>query len=97
MAPTDVSRREITGLELIMSAASPKLTLPQTPQELEGAKTRTDSKPQELAAEFVLYDDPMELPARDPRFMERYALVVRVLLSEWRMHRGLNHRLELVG
>mmetsp|Transcript_37835 Transcript_37835/g.61831 ORF Transcript_37835/g.61831 Transcript_37835/m.61831 type:complete len:298 (+) Transcript_37835:488-1381(+) len=76
MAPTDVSRREITGLELIMSAASPKLTLPQTPQELEGAKTRTDSKPQELAAEFVLYDDPMELPARDPRFMERYALAV---------------------
>ncbi|KAL7540341.1 hypothetical protein ACHAXR_011800, partial [Thalassiosira sp. AJA248-18] len=75
MNPTDVEYREYTGLEL-MDAASPKLTLPQTPEELVGAKTREDSTPQELAAEFVLYDDPQELPARDPRFMERYALAV---------------------
>jgi len=75
IAPTDATYRETYGLEL-MTAASPKLTLPQTPGELQGAKDNEDSTPQELAAEFVLYDDPTELPARDPRFMERYALVV---------------------
>jgi hypothetical protein len=75
MAPTDVAYREEHGLEL-MQAASPKLTLPPTAEELRGAKNRGDSTPQELAGEFVLYDDPMDLAARDPRFMERYALAV---------------------
>jgi len=74
-APTDSSYRETHGLGL-MTVASPKLTLPKDPTELKGAKNNVDSTPQELAAEFVLYDDPMNLDARDPRFMERYALVV---------------------
>lgn len=75
MVPTDLEYREAHGLEL-MQAASPKLTLPQSPEELQGAKTREDSTPQELAGEFVLYDDPLDLPAREPQFMERYALAV---------------------
>ena len=75
MNPTDGTYREITGLEM-MRAVSPKLTLPQTPTELNGASTREDSTPQMLAAEFILYNDPLELPTRDARFMERYALVV---------------------
>jgi len=74
-APTDTTYRETFGLGL-MTNASPKLTLPKDPEELKGAKNNVDSTPQELAAEFVLYDDPMNLNARDPRFMERYALVV---------------------
>jgi len=74
-APTDTTYRETFGLGL-MIAASPKLTLPRDPEELKGAKNNVDSTPQELAAEFVLYDDPMNFNARDPRFMERYALVV---------------------
>mmetsp|Transcript_1866 Transcript_1866/g.4015 ORF Transcript_1866/g.4015 Transcript_1866/m.4015 type:complete len:539 (+) Transcript_1866:187-1803(+) len=75
LAPTDTEYRETTGLEM-MRAASPKLALPQTPEELVGAKENSDSTPQELAAEFVLYDDPLEIPTRDLRFMERYALSV---------------------
>ena len=73
MAPTDGAYREEHGLE-VLTAASPRLTLPQTPGELAGAKGRPGSTPQELAAEFVLYDDALALPARDPRFAERYAL-----------------------
>lgn len=75
MNPTENDYRENTGLDL-MKVVSPKLTLPLEPEALVGAKTRADSTPQEIAAEFVIYDDPMELSARDPRFMERYALVV---------------------
>lgn len=75
MAPTDVTYRQTFGLELMIEA-SPKLTLPQTPEELVGAKEDATSTPQELAAEFILHDDTMDIPARDPRFMERYALVV---------------------
>jgi len=75
LEPTTVDHREPAGLEA-MRGASPKLTLPQTAEELIGAKERSASTPQELAAEYVLYDDPMELAVRDPRFLERYALVV---------------------
>lgn len=75
MAPTGEEYRENTGLEM-MRAVSPKLSLPQNPEELVGAKENAVSTPQELAAEFVLYDDPLEIPTRDLRFMERYALSV---------------------
>ncbi|KAL9189781.1 hypothetical protein ACHAXT_009456 [Thalassiosira profunda] len=75
MAPTDVTYREAEGLER-MRAVSGEGALPATPGEVAGAKARGDSTPQEIAAEYVLYDDLLELPARDPRFMERYALVV---------------------
>lgn len=75
MAPTDDTYREAHGLEL-MIGSSPRLTLPQVPEALRGSKADADATPQELAAEFVLYDDPLEIPARDPRFLERYALAV---------------------
>jgi len=75
MEPTGPSYRAEYGLEL-MTAASPKLTLPQTPDELVGASKDPTSTPQELAAEFILYDDELEISARDPKFMERYALSV---------------------
>mmetsp|Transcript_18172 Transcript_18172/g.41762 ORF Transcript_18172/g.41762 Transcript_18172/m.41762 type:complete len:471 (+) Transcript_18172:294-1706(+) len=75
MEPTGPSYRAEYAFEL-MTAASPKLTLPQTPDELVGASNDPSSTPQELAAEFILYDDELEIQARDPRFMERYALSV---------------------
>ena len=74
-APTVGSYRETHGLEL-MTASSPKLSLPQTPEALVGAKFNPESTPQEIAAEYVLYDDAMQYPATDSRFMERYALSV---------------------
>jgi hypothetical protein len=74
--PTDSEYRGETGLELMMTA-SPKLTLRvQTPEELVGAKSNPNSTPQEIAAEFVMFDDELQIPAQDPRFIERYALAV---------------------
>lgn len=74
--PTDESYRGITGLEA-MKAASPNLALRvDAPEELIGASTDPTATPQEIAAEFVLYDDELQIPARDPRFIERYALAV---------------------
>lgn len=76
LMPTDESYRGITGLEAI-KAASPALALRvDTPEELIGASTDPTATPQEIAAEFVLYDDELQIPARDARFMERYALAV---------------------
>ncbi|KAL3785994.1 hypothetical protein ACHAWO_012192 [Cyclotella atomus] len=74
--PTDETYRGITGLEA-MKAVSPNLALRvDTPEELIGASTDPSATPQEIAAEFLLYDDELQIPARDPRFIERYALAV---------------------
>jgi hypothetical protein len=74
--PTDETYRGITGLEA-MKAVSPNLALRvDTPEELIGASTDPSATPQEIAAEFLLYDDELQIPARDPRFLERYALAV---------------------
>mmetsp|Transcript_31569 Transcript_31569/g.66046 ORF Transcript_31569/g.66046 Transcript_31569/m.66046 type:complete len:559 (+) Transcript_31569:165-1841(+) len=77
-SPTTSTNRETRGLEL-MTDASPVLSLPSTPEELRGAKSNPDSTPQEIAGEFVLYDDELRIPAEDPRFIERYALSVLYL------------------
>ena len=74
-APTDTEYRASTALEM-MRDASPNLSLPTTPEELVGSSINPNATPQQIAAEFVIYNDPMELPTRDPRFMERYALAV---------------------
>lgn len=75
LAPTGPNYREEEGLEM-MRNASAKLSLPATPDELVGSGSDPNSTPQSLAAEYVLYDDPLLLPSRDPRFLERYALAV---------------------
>ena len=75
LAPTGPDYREEEGLEM-MRNASAKLSLPATPDELVGSGSDPNSTPQSMAAEFVLYDDPLLLPSRDPRFLERYALAV---------------------
>ncbi|KAL7530688.1 hypothetical protein ACHAWF_007475 [Thalassiosira exigua] len=74
LSPTDEDYRIEEGLEL-MRDASGNLALPTTSEEVRGAKERPDSTPQALAAEYVLFDDPLALSARDPRFLERFALV----------------------
>ena len=75
LAPTGPDYRAEEGLET-MRDASPKLSLPAAPGEVVGSKSDPASTPQALAAEFVLYDDVLQIPARDPRFVERYALSV---------------------
>jgi hypothetical protein len=74
--PTTDSYRETTGLDMLKKAG-PELALRvDSPEELIGASSDPNSTPQEIAAEFVLYDDTLQIPARDPRFLERYALTV---------------------
>jgi hypothetical protein len=81
MMPTDLNYRATTGLEA-MKAASPNLALRvDSPEELIGASSDPTATPQEIAAEFVLYDDELQIPARDPRFLERYALTVFYLAN----------------
>ncbi|KAL7462591.1 hypothetical protein ACHAXS_002973 [Conticribra weissflogii] len=79
-SPTTSTYRDTRGLEL-MTDASPVLSLPSTPEELKGAKSNPESTPQEIAGEFVLYDDELQIPAEDPRFIERYALSVLYLAN----------------
>lgn len=74
--PTNDNYRETTGLD-VLKMAGPELALRvDSPEELIGASSDPNSTPQEIAAEFVLYDDTLQIPARDPRFLERYALAV---------------------
>jgi hypothetical protein len=75
--PTVVGQRLPAGLAL-MKTISPTESLPiDNPEELMGSKTRPDSTPQMLAAEFMLYDDTLQsLSVHDPIFLERYALSV---------------------
>ncbi|KAL3815614.1 hypothetical protein ACHAXA_007146 [Cyclostephanos tholiformis] len=80
LAPTGPDYREEEGLEL-MRNASAKLSLPATPDVLVGSGSDPKSTPQAMAAEFVLYDDPLLLPSRDPRFLERYALAVMYYIN----------------
>ena len=75
LAPTATDYRAEEGLERMRDASTPS-SLPSAPDELVGSKDDASSTPQALAAEFVLYDDPLGVPARDPRFLERYALSV---------------------
>lgn len=73
--PTVAGYRLTTGLSM-MKKISPSLALPNNPEALRGAKSRSGSTPQMLAAEFILYDDAQNLSVRDPTFIERYALAV---------------------
>lgn len=75
LAPTVTGYRLTTGLSM-MKKISPSIALPNNPEALKGAKTRSGSTPQMLAAEFILYDDARKLSVRDPTFLERYALAV---------------------
>mmetsp|Transcript_8369 Transcript_8369/g.12571 ORF Transcript_8369/g.12571 Transcript_8369/m.12571 type:complete len:530 (+) Transcript_8369:62-1651(+) len=75
LAPTGTGYRLTTGLAM-MKEISPSIALPNNPEALKGAKTRSGSTPQMLAAEFILYDDAQKLSVRDPTFLERYALAV---------------------
>lgn len=74
--PTDESYRTTYGLEIITASSPPLALRVDTPDELIGASTDATATPQEIAAEFVLYDDELSIPAQDPRFLERYALSV---------------------
>ena len=74
-APTGDSYRVSTGLSM-MKEISPSIALPNDPEALKGAKRRSGSTPQMLAAEFILYDDAQKVSVRDPTFLERYALAV---------------------
>ena len=74
--PTDGSYRAIQGLEA-MKASSPNLAFRvDAPEELIGSSDDPTATPQEMAGEFVLYDDNLQIPVRDARFLERYALAV---------------------
>eukprot|EP00573_Skeletonema_grethae_P006447 CAMPEP_0201695498 /NCGR_PEP_ID=MMETSP0578-20130828/7415_1 /ASSEMBLY_ACC=CAM_ASM_000663 /TAXON_ID=267565 /ORGANISM="Skeletonema grethea, Strain CCMP 1804" /LENGTH=547 /DNA_ID=CAMNT_0048181343 /DNA_START=82 /DNA_END=1725 /DNA_ORIENTATION=+ len=75
LAPTVTGYRLTTGLSM-MKLLSPSIALPNNPEALKGAKTRSGSTPQMLAAEFILYDDAQNVSVRDPTFLERYALAV---------------------
>ena len=76
LMPTDETYRTTYGLEIIAASSPPLALRVDTPEELIGASTDSTATPQEIAAEFVLYDDELSIPARDPRFLERYALSV---------------------
>lgn len=81
MMPTDEDYRQSTGLDYI-TEVSPNLALRvDTPEELMGASSDPTATSQEIAAEFVLYEDTLQIPARDPRFLERYALSVFYLIN----------------
>lgn len=75
MSPTGIDFRTEFGFEVLRNTSN-KLSLPTTVDELVGAKTNPESTPQMLAAEYVLFDDPLLLNVRDTRFLERYALIV---------------------
>ncbi|KAL7493100.1 hypothetical protein ACHAWT_004582 [Skeletonema menzelii] len=75
LSPTVTGYRLTTGFSM-MKEISPSISLPNNPEALKGAKTRSGSTPQMLAAEFILYDDAQKLSVRDPTFLERYALAV---------------------
>ncbi|KAL3805353.1 hypothetical protein HJC23_009060 [Cyclotella cryptica] len=74
--PTNDSYRVTTGLDVLRNAGPALALRVNSPEELVGASSDPNATPQEIAAEFVLYDDRLQIPARDPRFVERYALVV---------------------
>jgi len=73
--PTVAGYRLSAGLSM-MKKISLTISLPNTPEALKGAKTKVNSTPQMLAAEFILYDDAQKISVRDPAFLERYALAV---------------------
>jgi len=76
LAPTDEDYRAETALQMMLDI-SPKLSLPlEDPTQLIGASTNPLSTPQEIAAEFVIYNDPLDITTRDERFLERYAIIV---------------------
>ena len=75
MSPTGIDFRTEFGFEVLRNTSN-KLSLPTTVDDLIGAKANPESTPQMLAAEYVLFDDPLVLDVRDARFLERYALIV---------------------
>ena len=75
MSPTGIDFRTEFGFKLLRNTSN-KLSLPTTVDILVGAKSNPESTPQMLAAEYVLFDDPLLLDVRDTRFLERYALIV---------------------
>jgi hypothetical protein len=75
MSPTGIDFRTKYGFEVLRNTSN-KLSLPNTVDELVGAKTNPESTPQMIAAEYVLFDDPILIDVRDTRFLERYAIIV---------------------
>lgn len=74
--PTNESFRKASGLNVLRNAGPALALSVETPEELIGASSHSKSTPEETATEFVLYDDNLQIAARDLRFVEWYALAV---------------------